>query len=75
MKCWCCDLITVDMNVEETCRFGKDIYDCKIWIFMKCEKYTNFGEMMNKGLIACKWLYVHDNMINSDWDAHDVLIN
>jgi len=26
------------MNVEETCRFGNDVYDCEIWIFMKCGK-------------------------------------
>jgi len=26
------------MNVEETCRFGKDVYDYESWIFIKCEK-------------------------------------
>jgi hypothetical protein len=54
MKYCCYDLITMNMNVEEACRVGKDIYDCEIWIFMKCEKYTNFGEMMNYRMIACK---------------------
>jgi len=38
MKCCCYDLITVNMNVEEACRFCKDIYDSEIWIYMKCEK-------------------------------------
>jgi len=30
-------------------------------------KYTNFGEMMNYGMITCKCLYVQDNMMNNDW--------
>jgi len=64
MKCCCYDLITVIMNVEEACRFGKDVYDCESWIFMKCEKYTNFGEVMDYCMIAHKWLYVHDNIMN-----------
>lgn len=56
MKYCCYDLIIMNMDVEEACKVGKDIYDCEIWIFMKCEKYTNFGEMMNYRMIACKWL-------------------
>jgi len=30
MKYCCYDLIIVNMNVEETCRFGDDIYDCEM---------------------------------------------
>ena len=33
------------MNIEEACRFGMNVYDCEIWIFMKCEKYTNFEKI------------------------------
>jgi len=45
MKYGCYDLITVIMNIEEACRFGMNVYDCEIWIFMKCEKYTNFEKI------------------------------
>jgi len=30
MKCWWDDLTTVNMNVEEACRIGKDTYDCEM---------------------------------------------
>jgi hypothetical protein len=44
MKC-CYDLIIVIINVKEACRFGEDIYDSETWIFMKCEKWTNFEKI------------------------------
>jgi len=26
--------------------------------------------MMNYDMITCKWLYVHDNIMNSDWISY-----
>jgi hypothetical protein len=46
--------------MEEVCRVDNDVYDCNLAFDEICknrrtlEKYTNFGEMLNYGMIACK---------------------